>query len=59
METIEQINHINAKSQTRKYLDITAEKLFMETGACPHFIKPSTQEEDRDCDLIPILSSRP
>ena len=30
----------------------------MESGACPPFIKPSKQAEDRDCDLIPILSSR-
>ena len=30
----------------------------MESGACPPFIKPSKQDEDRDCDLIPILSSR-
>ena len=60
METIpvEQIDHINAKSQKRKYPDITANKLFMESGACPPFIKPLTQDEDRDCDLIPILSTR-
>ena len=24
----------------------------------PHFIKPSKQDEDRDCDSIPMLSSR-
>ena len=30
----------------------------MESGACPPFIKPSKQDEDRDCDLIPILSSK-
>ena len=30
----------------------------MESGACPPFTKPSRQDEDRDCDLIPILSSR-
>ena len=61
METIpvEQIDHINAKSQKRKYPDITADKPFMESGACPPFIKPSKQNEDRDSDLIPILSSRP
>ena len=37
METIpvEQIDHINAKSQKRKYPDITADKPFMESGACP------------------------
>ena len=60
METIpvEQIDHINAKSQKRKYSDITADKPFMETGACPSFIKPLKQDEDRDCDLIPILSTR-
>ena len=60
METIpvEQIDHINAKSQKRKYPDITADKLFMESGACLPSIKPSKQDEDRDCDLIPILSSR-
>ena len=58
METVpvEQIDHINAKSPKRKYPDITADNSFMESGACPPFIKPSTQDED--CDLIPILSSR-
>ena len=30
----------------------------MESGACPPFIKPIKQDEDRDCDLTPILSSR-
>ena len=30
----------------------------MESGACPPFIKPSKQDEDRDCDLTPVLSSR-
>ena len=60
METIpvEQIDHINAKSQKREYPDKTADKPFMESGACPPFIQPSKQDEDRDCDLIPILSSR-
>ena len=60
METIsvEQIDHINAKSQGRKYPDITADKPFMESGACPPFVKPSKQDEDRDSDLVPILSSR-
>ena len=60
METIpvEQIDHINAKSQKRNYPDITANKPFMESGACPPFIKPSKQDEDQDCDLIPILSSK-
>ena len=60
METIpvEQIDHINAKSQNRNDPDITADKPFMESGACLPFLKPSKQDEDRDCDLIPILSSR-
>ena len=60
METIpvEQIDQINAKSQKRKNPDITSDKPFMESGACPPFIKPLKQDEDRDCDLIPILSSR-
>ena len=42
METIpvEQIDQINAKSQKGKYPDITADKTFMESGACPPFIKP-------------------
>ena len=55
---VEQIDHINAKSQKRKYPDTTADKPFMDSGACPPFLKPSKQDEDRDCDLIPILSSR-
>ena len=55
---VEQIDHTNAKSQKREYPDITADKPFMESGACPPFTKPSKQDEDRDCDLIPILSSR-
>ena len=60
METIpvEQIDQIDAKSQKRKYPDITADKPFMESGACPPFIKPLKQDEDRDCDRIPILSTR-
>ena len=60
METIpiEQIEHINTKSQKRKYPDITADKPFMEPGACPPFIKPSRQDKDRDCELTPILSSK-
>ena len=59
METIpvEQIDHINAKSQ-KKYPDITADKLFLESGACLPLIKSSKQDEDRDCDLILILSSK-
>ena len=32
---VEQIDHINAKSQKRKYPDITADKPLMESGACP------------------------
>ena len=60
METIpvEQIDHINAKSQRRKTPDITADKPFMESGACPPFIKPLKQDEDRDCDVILVLSTR-
>ena len=27
----------------------------MESGASPPFIKLSKQDEDRDCDLIPML----
>ena len=30
----------------------------MESGACPPFIKPLKQDEDQDCDLTPILSTR-
>ena len=30
----------------------------MESGACPPFIKSLKQNEDRNCDLIPILSTR-
>ena len=55
---VEQIDHINVKSHKRKYPDITVDKPFMESGDCPPFIKLSKQDEDRDCDLIPILSSR-
>ena len=55
---IEQIDHINTKSQKRKYPNITADKAFMESGACPPFIKPSKHDKDRDCDLILILSIR-
>ena len=42
----------------RKYPDVTVDKPFMESGACPPFITPSKQDEDRDCDLIPVLSLR-
>ena len=55
---IEQVDHVNARSQKRKYPDITADKPFMESGACPTFIKPVKQDEDRDCELVPILSSK-
>ena len=55
---VEQIDHINAESQKRKYPDITADKPFMESGACPPFIKPLKRDEDQDFDLIPILSTR-
>ena len=55
---VEQIDHFNEKSQKRKYPDIIADKPFMESGACPPFIKPLKQDENRDCDLIPILSTR-
>ena len=55
---IEQVDHVNARSQKRKYPDITADKPFMEPGACPPFIKPVKQDEDRDCELVPILSSK-
>ena len=30
----------------------------MESGACPPFIKPIKQDENRDCELVPILSSK-
>ena len=45
METIpvEQIDHLNARSQ-KKDPDITADKPFMESGACPPFIKSSKQD---------------
>ena len=39
-------------------IDITADKHFMESGACHPFLKPSKQDDDRDCDLNPTLSSR-
>ena len=37
---VDQVDHINTRSQKRKYPDITADKPFMESGACPPFIKP-------------------
>ena len=30
----------------------------MESGACPPFIKPIKHDEDRDCELVPIFSSK-
>ena len=45
---IEQVDHVNARSRKRMYPDITADKPFMESGACPPFIKPIKQDEDRD-----------
>ena len=44
--TIDQIDHINTRTQKRKYPDITADKPFMESGACPPSIKPVKQAED-------------
>ena len=55
---VDQIDHINTRTQKRKYPDITADKHFMESGACPPFIKPVKQDEDRDSELTPILSSK-
>ena len=55
---VDQIDHINTRTQKRKYSDITADKPFMETGACPPFIKPVKQDENRDSELTPILSSK-
>ena len=55
---VDQVDHLNARSQKRKYPNITADKPFMESGACPPFIKPVKQDEDRDCELTPILSSK-
>ena len=56
--SVDQVDHINTRTQKRKYPDITADKPFMESGACPPFIKPAKQDEDRDCELTPILSSK-
>ena len=55
---VDQIDHINTRTQKRKYPEITADKPFMESGACPPFIKPVKQDEDRDSELTPILSSK-
>ena len=55
---VDQFDHINTRTQKRNYPDITADKPFMESGACPHFIKPVKQDKNRDSDLTPILSSK-
>ena len=55
---VEQVDHVNARSQKRKYADTTADKPFMESGACPPFMKQVKQDEDRDCELVSILSSK-
>ena len=46
--TIDQIDHINTRTQKRKYPDITADKPFMESGACPLSIKPVKQAEEAE-----------
>ena len=40
---VDQMDHINTRTQKRKYPDITADKPFMESGACPPFIKPKKE----------------
>ena len=45
---VDQMDHINTRTQKRKYPDITADKPFMESSACAPFIKPVKQHEDRD-----------
>ena len=55
---VDQMDHINTRTQKRKYPDITADKPFMESGACPPFIKPVKQDEDRHSEITPILSSK-
>ena len=55
---VDQNDHINKRTQKRKYPDITADKPFMESGACPPFIKPVKQDENRDSELTPILSTK-
>ena len=55
---VDQIDHINTRTQKRKYPDITAVKPFMESGACPPFIKPVKKDEDRDSEMTPIISSK-
>ena len=54
--SVDQMDHTNTRTRKRKYPDITADKPFMESGACPPFIKPVKQDDDRDCELTPILS---
>ena len=56
--SVDQMDHINTRTQKRKYPDISTDKSFMESGACPPFIKPVKQDEDKDCELTPILSSK-
>ena len=56
--SVDQMDHINTRTQKRKSPDITADKPFMESGACPPFTNPVKQDEDRDCELTPILSSK-
>ena len=56
--SVDQMDHINTRTQKRKYPDITADKPFMESGACPPFIKPVKQDEDRDSECTPKLSSK-
>ena len=55
---VDQIDHIYTRTQKRKYPDITADKPFMESGSCPPFKKPVKQDEDRDSELTPVLSSK-
>ena len=55
---VDQMDHINTRTQKRKYPDLTADKRFTESAACPPFIKSVKQDEDRDSELIPILSSK-
>ena len=55
---VDQIDHINTRTQKRKYPDITADQHFLESGARPPFIKPVKQDEDRDSEFTPILLSK-
>ena len=54
---VDQMDHINTRTQKRKYPDITADKPFMESGASPPFIKPVKQDEDRISET-PTSSSK-